>query len=59
MIIINKHGIYELPHKLPDYLRLRILGNIKKISKFMHTAQSFFQAENFVNDNTKLVENGN
>ena len=31
MIISNKHGIYELPHKLPNNLRLRILGN-KEIS---------------------------
>ena len=27
VIISNKHGIYELPHKLPNNLRLRILGN--------------------------------
>ena len=27
MIINNKHGIYELPHELPNDLRLRILGN--------------------------------
>ena len=27
VIISNKHGIYELPHKLPNDLRLRILGN--------------------------------
>ena len=26
-IITYKHGIYELPHELPDNLRLRILGN--------------------------------
>ena len=26
-IISNKYGIYELPHKLPNDLRLRILGN--------------------------------
>ena len=26
-IISNKHVIYELPHKLPNDLRLRILGN--------------------------------
>ena len=26
-IITYKHGIYELPHKLPNNLRLRILGN--------------------------------
>ena len=27
VIISNKHGIYELPHELPNDLRLRILGN--------------------------------
>ena len=32
-IIIYKHGIYELPHELPNDLRLRILGNIRKLSK--------------------------
>ena len=32
-IIIYKHGIYELPHKLPNDLRLRKLGNIRKVSK--------------------------
>ena len=26
-IITYKHGIYELPHELPNDLRLRILGN--------------------------------
>ena len=27
MIISNKPGIYELPHELPNGLRLKILGN--------------------------------
>ena len=27
VIISNKRGIYELPHELPNGLRLRILGN--------------------------------
>ena len=27
VIIIYKHGIYELPHELPNDVRLRILGN--------------------------------
>ena len=27
VIISNKHGIYELPHKLPNELRLTNLGN--------------------------------
>ena len=26
-IISNKEGVYELPHELPNDLRLRILGN--------------------------------
>ena len=26
-IITYKHGIYQLPHELPNDLRLRILGN--------------------------------
>ena len=34
VIISNKHGIYELPHKLPN--EIRKLGNIRKISK-LHT----------------------
>ena len=31
VIVSNKHGIYELPHDLPNELRLKILGN-KEIS---------------------------
>ena len=27
VIISNKHGIYELPHELPNNLRFRILEN--------------------------------
>ena len=26
-IASNKHGIYELPHELPNDLRIEILGN--------------------------------
>ena len=26
-IITDKHGTYELPHKLPNSLRFKILGN--------------------------------
>ena len=32
-IITCKHGIYELPHKLANNLRLRKLGNIRNVSK--------------------------
>ena len=33
VIITYRHGIYELPHELPISLRLRKLGNIRKVSK--------------------------
>ena len=33
VIISNKDGIYKLSHELPNELRLRKLGNIRKISK--------------------------
>ena len=29
----NKQSLYELPHKVPTYLRLRILGNEAKSEK--------------------------
>ena len=32
-VITYKHGIYELPNELPNDLRLRKLGNIRKVSK--------------------------
>ena len=32
-IITYQHGIYELPHELPNNVRLRKLGNIKKVTK--------------------------
>ena len=36
VIISRKHGIYELPHKLPNDLRLRILGNQAVSEKFQN-----------------------
>ena len=33
VIISNKHGIYELPHELPNNLRLRILWNYERSGK--------------------------
>ena len=33
-VITYKHGIYKLPKELPSNLRLRILGNIRYVSKF-------------------------
>ena len=32
VIITNKNGTYKFPHKLPNNLRLKKLGNILKIS---------------------------
>ena len=32
-IISNKQSVYELPHELPNDLRLRILGNNEKLGK--------------------------
>ena len=33
VIISNKNGISELPHKLPSDLRLRVLGNYERLGK--------------------------
>ena len=64
-IIIDKHGIYELTHKLSNDLRLGILRN-KKISgkslnftELYSGAQSSFHYENFVNTSKKLLKDGN
>ena len=32
-IVTYKHSIYELPNELPNDLRLKILGDIWKVSK--------------------------
>ena len=39
VIISNKHGIYELPHELPNNLRLRIL-EIMKYQENLKTSQN-------------------
>ena len=44
VIISNKHGIYELPQKLPNDFRLRTLGN-KEISR---------RSQNFMNRRLRL-----
>ena len=35
-IITYKHGIYELPHELPNNLRLKILGNKEILGKSLN-----------------------
>ena len=59
-IITYKHGIYELPHKLPNDLRLRKLGNIRRVPKpHRMIPQRPCQIENFVNAGKKLLKNRN
>ena len=36
IITYNKHRIYELPHQLPNNLRLRILENYEKSGKSLN-----------------------
>ena len=48
VIIFYKHGIYELSHELPNDLRLRKLGNSRKVSKLHRMTakcQSYCQIE--------------
>ena len=40
MITSNKNGIYELPHRLPNYLRPRILGNYEISEKSQNFMES-------------------
>ena len=60
----NKHGIQELPHKLPNDLKLRILGNwetsrSQNFIELQPSAQSSSQNENFVDTSKKMLENRN
>ena len=56
-IVTYEHGIYELPHKLPNNLRLRKLGNIRKVSK-IHRMIAYCPApwenKNFVNTGKRV-----
>ena len=40
VIITYKNGIYEVPHELPNDLRLRILGNYKILGKCLNLIKS-------------------
>ena len=59
VIISNKCGIYELPHELPNDLRLKILRKNLKISQNYSPELSSPQNENFVNTRKKLLKNRN
>ena len=39
MFIIDKHGIYEWPHKLPNKLNVRILGNWERSGKSQNSIE--------------------
>ena len=39
--ITYKHGIYELPHELPNDLRLRILRRVQTMKFFFHRWLNF------------------
>ena len=62
MIISNKHGIYKLPHRLPNDLRLRLLGNWEISGKsqnfieLLPSDQSSSKNENFVNTSKNLLK---
>ena len=62
VIISTKHFIYELSYKLPDDLRLRILGNKEILTRsqiftqLQPSTQSSSQNGNFVNTSKKLFE---
>ena len=34
MSISNKHCVYDLPHELPNDLRLSILGNLERLETY-------------------------
>ena len=65
MIIGNKHGIYMLPHDLPNDLKLAIVGNqeiLRNCQKFIDlqpSVKSFYQNEIFVNTSKTLLKNRN
>ena len=45
MIVIDRHGIYELPHELPNNLKLNL-----------PSAQSSCQTDNLFNASQKLLK---
>ena len=55
VIISNKHGVHELPHELPDNLKLRISGNKENLGKSQNllelqtSAKTISQNEIFFN----------
>ena len=61
-VIIYKYCLYGLSHEFPNDLRLRILGNIRKVARFhrmMPRAYSSCKNESFVDTSRKLLTNRN
>ena len=63
VIVSNKHGIYELPHELPNDLRLRIF-EIRENEENVKTSENYIlvpspQNKSFVNASKKLLKNRN
>ena len=61
----SNHGIYELPHELPNHLGLKILGSLERLEvsqnflELYPSAQSSSQNKNFVDTSKKLLKNRN
>ena len=58
VIIRNKHCIYDLPHELPNDLRLKKLENnwiVSKLHILLPSAQCFYQ--NFVSTSKNSLKN--
>ena len=64
-IITYKHGIYKLPHELPNDIRLRILGSYEISGKCLNfielqpSVQSSCQNKHFVNTSKRVPKNSN
>ena len=59
-LVTYTHGIYDLPHELPNDLRFRIVENYEISGKCLNpSAQSPCQTESFVNTSRKLLKNRN
>ena len=62
LITNNKHIIYQLPYKLPNDLRLRVLvkyeisGKCQNFKELQPSGQYSSQNENFINTRKKLFE---
>ena len=62
-VVPYKHGIYELPHELPNDLRLRKLGNYEILGECLNciecppSGKTPCQNNNFVTSSKKVTKN--